>query len=277
MFASIDLHRKRTIISWAAVAATVLLSIQPGAAQVGLGLSPMRVEIHVTPGTSYTGSLRLVNEGAAVRARTSLLDFHLDTDQTPQFQEQFPEEAAYSCRPWLTVNPMETELSEKGEALVRYTIRVPANVPPRSYYCAAGFVSMPPAAAARGLGLQTAVRVVAAFYVIVGSPAIQGQLSEITVEHIPGTRDLRAVLVLENSGNMFFRPLGSLTIQDPSGKVLEKYEVTPVPILPERKQRLLFPLKIAEGQPCTIRVSVDLGTGEIQEGSVIVPAASLAQ
>jgi len=277
MFASIDLYRKRTMISRAAIAATVLLSLQPGAAQVGLGLSPMRVETRVTPGTSYTGTLRLVNEGAVVRTRTSLLDFHLDGEQTPQFQEQFPEEAAYSCRQWLTVNPMEIELSSQGEALVRYTIHVPADARPRSYYCATGFVSMPPVGATRGLGLQMAVRVVAAFYVIVGAPPIQGQLSEISVEHIPGSKNLRAVMVLENSGNMVFRPVGSLTIHDPAGNVLETYEITPVPILPERKQRLLFPLKIAEGQPCTIRARVDLGVGEIQEGSVTVVAANPAQ
>jgi hypothetical protein len=234
----------------------------------------MRVEVRLTPGAVYTGSLRLINEGAAVRARTSLLDFHLDAEQTPQFEAQIPAEAAYSCRQWLTVNPMEAELAADSEAIVRYTIRVPADAQPRSYYCAAGFLSMPPAAAVRGLGLQTAVRVVAAFYVIVGSPAVQGQLSEISLEHVPGSKDLRAVMVLENSGKMFFRANGSLTVLDPNGQVLETYEVTPLPILPERKQRLLFPLKIAEGQPCKIQVRVDLGTGEIQEGSVIVPAAS---
>jgi hypothetical protein len=246
------------------------MMVVPAAAQVGLGLSPMRVDLRMTPGGSYTGALRMVNEAGAVRVRTSLLDFHLDSEQTPQFEENLPEEAAYSCRRWLTVNPMETELQDKKEALVRYTIRVPADAQPRSYYCAAGFTSLAPAAEAQGVGLQAAVRVVAAIYVIIGNPPVEGRLRDLTVEQAPRSKDLRAVVVLENSGHMYFRPTGSLVVMDPGGKVLEKYDVTPLPILPERKQRLLFPLKIAQGEPCTVRVRVDLGTGEVQEGSITV-------
>lgn len=270
MFRSNHIHGDRPVGTLRAAAGFLLLIVAPLRAQVGLGLSPMRLELRMAPGASYTGSLRLVSEGGPVRARTSLLDFHLDSEQTPQFNEEFAEDAAYSCRRWLTVNPMETELKANGEVMVRYTIRVPADAQPRSYYCGAGFTSLPPAAEVRGVGLQTAVRVVTAFYVIVGAPAIQGQLSDITMERVPGSKDLRAVVLLENSGQMYFRPTGSVAILDPAGQVLETHEITPLPILPARKQRLLFPLKIAEGQPCTIRVRVDVGTGEIQEGSVAV-------
>jgi hypothetical protein len=230
----------------------------------------MRVELRMTPGGSQTGALRMVNEGGNVRVRTSLLDFHLDSEQTPQFEENLPEEAAYSCRRWLTVNPMETELQDRKEVLVRYTIRVPAEAEPRSYYCAVGFTSLVPAGGAGGVGLQAAVRVVAAFYVIVGNPPVEARLSDLTIEQAPRSKDLRAVVVLENTGHMYFRPTGSLVVLSPGGKVLETYEVTPLPILPERKQRLLFPLKISQGEPCTVRVRVDLGTGEVQEGSITV-------
>ena len=58
MFRSIDLHGKRTMKIFAPLAAAVLISAHPVAAQVGLGLSPMRVEIRLAPGACYTGSLR---------------------------------------------------------------------------------------------------------------------------------------------------------------------------------------------------------------------------
>lgn len=268
------LRRNSKLISRLPLAAGLLLGLQPLAAQVGLGLSPMRTELRLAPGASYTGTLRLVNEGAQVRTRTTLLDFHLDAEQTPQFEDQLPEEAAYSCRTWLSANPMEAELTASGQAIVRYTIRVPATAEPRSYNCAAGFTSLPPVSEVNGFGIRTAVRVVAAFYVIVGNPTVQGTLSQIAMEHIPGSTDMRAVVVLENSGKMFFRPTGSLTVLDPAGQVLETYEFTPIPVLPERKQRLLFPLKkVADGQPCTLRVRADLGTGEILEGSAVVQSS----
>jgi hypothetical protein len=73
---------------------------------------------------------------------------------------------------------------------------------------------------------------------------------------------------------MFFRPSGTLVVLDPAGAVIESHDITPLPVLPERKQRFLFPLKqVADGQPFTLRVRLDLGTGEIQEGTAMVEGA----
>jgi hypothetical protein len=278
MYTKSDLHSLGQLKSWLPISAVLLLSGLPLPAQVGLGLSPMRMELRLPPGGTYSGTLRLDNEGDLVRVRTSVLDFHLDAEQNPQFEPGLTEEAAYSCRSWLTVNPMEAELDVKGRIPVRYTLRVPADAQPQSYNCAAGFTSMPAAAEVTRFGIRTAVRVVAAFYVIVGNPAVEGRLSEIAMERVPGSKDLRAVVVLENSGKVFYRPTGTLAVLDPAGAVIESYDVTPLPVLPERKQRFLFPLKnVSAGQPCTVRVRLDLGTGEIQEGTAVVPAASVRE
>lgn len=278
MFTKSDLHSNWHLRTWLAIAAGLLLGWQPAVAQVGLGLSPMRMELRLAPGASYSGVLRLVNEGELVRVRTSILDFHLDAEQNPQFEPDFAEEAAYSCRSWLTVNPMEAELNVKGEIPVRYTLRVPADAQPRSYYCATGFTSQPTAAEANGVGIRTAVRAVAAFYVVVGNPVVEGRLSAIAMERVPASKDWRAVVVLENSGRMFYRPAGNLAVLDPAGEVIESHDFTPLPVLPERKQRFLFPLKqVFDGQPVTLRVRVDVGTGEIQEGTLVVRSAGAAQ
>jgi hypothetical protein len=280
MLTQSDLHRNwHLTLSWP-IAAGLLLGWQPAAAQkVGLGMSPMRMELRLAPGASYSGTLRLVNEGELVRVRTSVLDFHLDTEQNPQFEPSLSQEADYTCRNWLTVNPMEAEIDAKGEIPVRYTLRVPADAQPRSYYCAAGFTSQPTAADANsGMGIRTAVRVVAAFYVVVGNPVPEGHLSAISLERVPGSNDLRAVVVLENTGKMFYRPAGTLAVLDPGGAAIESFEFTPLPVLPERKQRFLFPLKqVAGGQPVTLRVRVDVGAGEIEEGTVVVQRAAAPQ
>jgi len=236
----------------------------------------MRLELRLAPGASYSGTLRLYNEGDLTRARASVLDFHIDDQQVPQFEPSLTEEAAYSCRSWVTVNPMEAELNLRAALPVRYTLRVPAGAEPRSYYCAVGFTSLPPATDTGRLGIRTAVRVVAAFYVIVGDPPIEGRLSAISIENIPASENVRAVVVLENSGRMFYRPKGTLAVSDPSGALIESHDLTSLPVLPERKQRFLIPLqKITAGQPCVLRVRVELGTREIQEGTAVVQAASV--
>jgi hypothetical protein len=278
MFTQSHLHRFGQLNCWLATAAGLLLGSAPAFAEVGLGLSPMRVELRLAPGASYSGTLRLVNEGDLIRVRTSVLDFHLDGEQNPQFEPEFAEEAAYSCRSWLTVNPMEAELAVKGQIPVRFTLRVPANAASKSYHCAAGFTSLPAASDVNGFGIRTAVRVVAAVYVIVGDPPIQGSLSSITMERIPGSKDLRAIVVLENSGQMYYRPSGTLAVLDPAGGVIESHDIKPLPVLPARKQRFHFPLsQVSDGKPCTLRVRLDLGTGEIQEGTAVVRASALPQ
>ena len=265
----------------------------PAQAQMGLGLVPMRNELTIAPGQQVSGALKLSSEsGAKVRIRAEVDDFFIDETDTPQFERDIPHEAAYSCKTWLSLNPMEIELEKGGSLLVRYTIRVPADATEGSYNCAAGFTTLRPAGetAAEGMGMHMAVRIVSAFYITIGSPAIMGRLKEIKLEAIPppepgsleaaAAKDAKdgwqAVVVLENQGKMHFRPTGKLEVLDAQGKAVETQEFPSLAILRERSQRVIFPLK-AQLEPghYTLRVNVDIGMADIQQGTadVVVEAA----
>jgi len=246
-------------------------------AQVGLGLAPMRVELRMAPGQQYSGSLKLSTEsGEKVRVRAEMLDFNIDARDTPQFERDLPQEAAYSCKKWLSLNPMEIELEKGGFLLVRYTLRLPADLPEGSYNCAAGFTTLPTAEQATGMGMRMAVRAVAAVYVTVGSPPIHGRLKEIKLEPLPAGKESepagwQAVAILENSGLMYFRPTGKLEVLDADGKAVETADFPSLPVLRQRDQCFLFPLKThLEAGHYKLRVRIDIGTGEIQEGSLDV-------
>jgi len=80
---------------------------RPARAQLGLGLAPMRVELRMAPGQQYSGSLKLSSESdGRARVRAEMLDFNIDDKATPQFERDLPQEAAYSCKKWLSLNPM---------------------------------------------------------------------------------------------------------------------------------------------------------------------------
>src|SRR5580704_14377685 len=99
------LLRKRTLETLAAVA--ILASAWPAAAQVDLGLAPMKIEFPGVSGKSYSGSLVLTNAGTSkTRIRVEMVDFYVDENTTPQFIAHVPAEAEYSCRSWLSANPM---------------------------------------------------------------------------------------------------------------------------------------------------------------------------
>jgi hypothetical protein len=264
---------KRAVTGFAWTA--ILMLPWPLAAQVDLGLAPMRVEFTAVPGKGYSGSLALSNAGSVkTRVRTELLDLYVDGSTTPQFVPNAPAEAEYSCRSWLSVNPMEVEIGPASQVVVRYTVRTPEAAPERSYHCAIGFRTLPTASLESGTTMQTAVRMIAAVYPIVGKPPVSGVIKELKLEQVPGGAEApwRAVVIMENSGLMLYRPAGDVDVVDSAGKVIESQKLASFPVLPKRDQRFVLPLKsaLSPGQ-YTLRARIDLGT-EIQQASIAVAA-----
>jgi hypothetical protein len=269
------LHSQFSVRVWLATCA--LAFALSANAQVGLGLTPMREELQMAAGGAHSGTLALVNDSSAkVRVVAEQLDFFIDSTTTPQFQRLAPQEAAYSCRQWLVLNPMEMELSGNSRMLVRYTLRVPAAATDQSYHCAIGFTSQPPAEEIKSTGLRTAVQIVAAFYVVVGKPQAEGSVKDLKLEYVADSQQPRwkAIVVLHNHSLMHFRPVGDLDVLNESGVVVESVKFVPLPVLPKRDQNFEFPLKLEAGPgKYTLRARVDLGANEIQEATAAVVAA----
>lgn len=243
----------------------------PARAQSGLGLSPMRVEAKLAPGAQSSGSLSLSNGAAErVRFRTEILDFYLDEQAVPQFVSEAPAEAPLSCRQWISVNPMEGETPANGTLQVRYTVRAPAALSAGTYHCAMGFTSLPPLRSRpeRAIGVSAAVRVICALYFTVGDSRPEGELKEVLFERIVVAADpaLRAVMVIENPGTVNLRGSGTVELLDGAGSVLETQDFPTCVILPRRRQRapVVFRRSLGDGR-YSLRVRVNLGTGEIQE------------
>jgi len=271
-----DLHRYRALRFFALQCS--LLAVTGGAsAQVGLGLAPMREELTLDPGAVHSGLLTLSNSSPdKLRIVAQMLDFYLDDTATPQFGRDYQQEAEFSCRQWLAANPMEMELNGKAQLPVRYTLRVPPGAAVRSYHCAIGFTTLPTAEQTKVIGLRTAVQIVAAIYVVVGKPALEGTVKDLRLEYLADAKApiWRAVVTIRNGGLLYFRPVGDLDVLNAEGTVVETVRFVPLPVLPKRDQNFVFPLKLAGGPgKYTLRARVDLGGNEIQEATALVVAA----
>jgi hypothetical protein len=278
MFNNSQLFGKRAVTGIAFM--TALTCARPVAAQVDLGLAPMRVEFPAVPGRAFSGALTLSNAGTAkTRVRVELLDLYVDESTTPQFVANATAEADYSCRTWLNVNPMELELEGRSQVPVRFTVRVPASAQDRSFHCAIGFRTLPTETELTGTGMRSAVRMIAAIYPIVGKPLVSGVIKELKLEQVPGDPNVgwRVVVIMENSGLMLYRPTGDVDVLDAGGKVVESQKVNALPVLPKRQQRFVLPLKTGlSAGTYTLRARIDLGS-EIQEASTAVVAGPPAQ
>ena len=280
MHSASHLYRQRAVVIVVAIGALIACAM-PSHAQIGIGLAPMRLEMHLDAGQQHSGTLTLANDsGAKLRIRAELLDFYLDAADTPQFGRLFAQEQPYSCRSWLVVNPMDTEV-EGRQLAIRYSIRVPEGTKEGSYHCAAGFTALLPADSNQPMGIQTAVRAVTAFYVIVGRPSVNGELKGITLERSVAPRlssdagtalqGWSAIVLFENHGTMHFRPSGRLEILDAAGQTVQSYPFTEYAVLPLREQRFVFPIKgDLPPAPYMLRARVDIGTGVILEAVALI-------
>jgi len=276
MFAYPCLHRQRPV-AFLLLAAAISAGAAHAQGGLGLGLGPMRVDLNLAPGAVYSGVFALANNGTEVtRIVGETLDFYLDDTATPQFGPNYQREAEFSCRTWLAANPMEFELNAGGQMAIRYTVRVPQTATSRSYHCAVGFTTQPAAGDGKApMGLRTAVQIVGAIYVVVGKPALQGTIKDLRLEYStdPKGPGWHALVILTNSGLMHFRPEGQLDVLDESGAVVETVQFIPAPVLPERDQDFVLPLKLAKGEgKYRLRARLDLGGNEIQEATANVVA-----
>lgn len=246
-----------------------ILCSAPLMAQIGIGLSPMRVELKIAPGQGYSGALELTNEaGGRMRIRAELLDFGLDQTMTPQFARNIDGEKQWSCRDWLTLNPMESEIGDGEKLLIRYTIRVPKDAAAKGYHCAAGFTSLPPVSEAKVTGIRNTVRAITAFYAILGASNGRGEVTGLSIERTGNEQS--AVLVVRNETDYHIRPEGDIEVISADGTVIETQRVPSFPVLPKRTQRLVVPIKTGPAGIAVVRAKVELGTNEIQEAAIRV-------
>jgi len=230
----------------------------------------MTSEFQVAAGAQQSGTLTLRNDSAAkAQLAAQMLDFFVDSSETPQFRERYPAESEFSCRDWLEVQPPIGEIGPKASMPVRFVIHVPGTAAERSYHCAVGFTASGSAAQVSEIGIS--VRTITAFYVVVGHPQVAAMIKTLALEDIPGdaTRH-RGVIVIENSGLMHVRPHGELTVVK-AGKVLETVAMFTMPVLPRRSQRFLFPLQTPlPAGDYEVRARVEIVPGKVEQTSAMV-------
>ena len=260
-------HRKLTLFTLA-----LGLSVFPQTlrAHFGLALSPMRTELNLPAGAQRNGSLALANDDLQTNHfRVDIFDLSIDREAVPQFEKNIPEEKRFSCKDWVTVNPMEGDVPSKGQMMVRYTFRVPPNAPTLTYHCALGFTAITdPKKQESMMGIQSLLCLASTFYITVGNPVPTGEVRKIDIEkfNAKDTAGYRAIISVENSGLTNLRGAGKVDVVDEGGEVVQASDFPPVVILPSRTQRLPVVLnkKLADGN-YTLRARVNLGNGEIQE------------
>lgn len=243
-------------------AAIFLLVPWSALAQIYFGITPIRFELKARPGGQVTEVIYVRNNSSKpVRIKVYAENWFLGEDGSRNFIGNRP--APYSVRDWVRVNPFDFRLQPEEIKSVRFTVSVPAEVLPGGYHVAVSFEQVPEAPGGGRLG-QVAFtgKIVAAVYVTVGKPEIQGQLEDLVFESSQGQQFIK--LKITNSGRYHFRLKGEVIIKNAEGKRVVRLDIPDEPVLPEtlRWLELRLPENLPPGEYLA-EAFLDIGREEL--------------
>lgn len=248
-------------------AIAALLSAGAPALAQSVEVSPLRVELAMNKGASYTQAVTLSNQGSdPVRIRARLQDWFIAKDGTPQFDSPPPEaERAFVATSWVRMAPPEQVVQPGQQAIVRFTTTAPADAADAGYRAAILFEFAPanadPLASRRAVQFRS--RVATLVYMNVGhvSPAIE--LSDLASRHRPNEAPT-IVATLRNSGRANVRTKGTVTLRDAGGQAVRTVDVPNVPVLPLAEREIAIattPQGQAALPPGVYRVELKIDAG----------------
>ncbi|MGH9370853.1 MAG: hypothetical protein ACRD15_04915, partial [Vicinamibacterales bacterium] len=241
-------------------------------------VSPLRVELQAAPGGTTTQAITLNNSGKEpIRVRARLTDWDLSRDGSPQF-EGVPEGGPYSATAWLRLAPPEQIVEPAKDAIVRFSMTVPADASPAGYRAGILFEFLPAGGdpAGRGRAVQFRSRIATLIYVNIGQPPISVELTDLRIR--PAATDAQAgvqvIAFLHNTSKRNVRTRGTLTVFDAAGKPMRETPVPDVPLLPEREREVAI-TAIEASKPLPdgdyrVEVRIDVGMPAVIVGETTI-------
>jgi hypothetical protein len=218
--------------------ALVSLAAAPALAQSSIEVSPLRVELKAQAGGNTTQAVTVSNTGTdPVRVRARLSDWYLSPDGAPQFADA--SDATYSATAWTRIAPPEQVIEAGKEAIVRFSLTVPANAAPAGYRTGILFEFGPASGdpVARGRQVIVRSRIATLIYVNVGEPPATVELTDLRIRQV-ANQPTQIVALLKNTSRRTVRTRGTLIVYNSAGAAVAEAVVPDVPILPESEREV---------------------------------------
>lgn len=198
----------------------------------GLQISPTRNEVSVNPGEQKTITLSLKNiTNGPLSAQAVLNDFESDNvSGTPKMLVDPNNRTPYSLNSMLSgLTDVELQPGETKE--VKLTINVPGNAAPGGYFGAVRYSVVPKGTdAERQIALNTSIAHLV-FVDVPGDVVQQIRVNSLKMQNDDKARTIfftapnKSTLSVQNLGNGFARPFGTVTVNNTFGKQVASYEV----------------------------------------------------
>jgi hypothetical protein len=233
---------KRFLFSTTAVLVAVFLFVPrvvgQDAPEITLSLSPQIFDISANPGEEISNSFRIVNgEDREIALKTSVKNFTVGDEEGGV--ELTDEETNWSLASWVTVSPTEISLDPLGSKIFDFTIEVPIGAEPGSHFGA--IIVRTDAAELNQTGPSVAQEIGPLILVKVAGEVVEGA----EIDSFGSTRTfwftgpVRVETRLKNTGNVHFKPSGSITIKNTFGGEVTTLNLSEQNVLPDSIRSLV--------------------------------------
>lgn len=186
----------RVLAFAASLIALVLVAPSPAPADLGLDVSPAKLELTMTPGTTYNVPITVHNgAAAATHVQASLVDFGVANNGDYQIERAGTRK--YSLMRWASINPREFDLASGNTQQVRLSLALPKSGLSGEYAGIAFFQTRP---VRRAGAVALSVRVASKFYLTIPNTVkTDGAITKMTASG-SSSDDIYRVL-FKNLGN----------------------------------------------------------------------------
>lgn len=199
-------------------------------AQVSVELSPPNARYRAQPGDILTGSLTLRNTSdVPVRLSAARSDFVLTPDDTIQ-----PVPAGSLPRSlvsWLTISASDIHIQGHGSQEVRYSMRVPANVKPGTYWATilfrTGQAPSPAGSSGHSIGVQYVAQLAYPLIVDVGKLSPAGKITDIAYkpDTSGNTSKQKIEVTFQNVGDAYLIVKGRVELRNADGTLAGTFPI----------------------------------------------------
>jgi P pilus assembly chaperone PapD len=267
----------RCAASRVALGTVVMLGSASVALAQSVEVSPLRVELAMTPGSTHTEAVTLTNQGdTPVRVRARLQDWFMAKDGTPQFDAPVPgAEREFVGTSWVRIAPPEQIVQPGQQGIVRFTTAAPAGASEGGYRAAILFEFGSPTAdpLASRRSVQFRSRIATLVYMGIGKPMPKVELTDLA-SRVGGSEGPAVIATLKNTSRATTRTKGSITLRDNGGQLVRTIVVPDVPLLPMSERDVAIALG-ATGQSLPageyrVEVKIDVGMPEVLVGEMAI-------
>lgn len=196
----------------------------------GLTISPPIKELSIEPGENIKQTIKLTNPTEnLVKVYPKIMDFNAKGEGgEPGFHVATDDSAKFSLAKWITYRQPAVALTAKQVVEFNYEINVPQDAEAGGHYGAVFFTTEPPENDPTK-GSQVALNSMVGSLVLVRVPGDikeNGQLESFSVNKFFNFKNsIKFTTRVANSGNVHFKPLGSINIESLFGKKVDTVTV----------------------------------------------------